>query len=58
MQKLFLYKKCRTIIKTKGIEIAADQAALIFNEDTEEAYQTIIDQEIDSIDQKKLIGYL
>ena len=41
-----------------GVDVTADQAALLFNKDTEKAYQTIIDQEVDSIDQKKLIGYL
>ena len=36
-------------MKTKGIDIVTDQAAMIVNEDTEKGYQTIIDQEIDSI---------
>ena len=41
-----------------GVDVTADQAVLLFNKDTVKAYQTIIDQEVDSIDQKKLIGYL
>ena len=40
----FYAKKYRTIMNTKGIDITSGQAALLFNDDTEKAYQTIIDK--------------
>ena len=56
--KYYYQKNYCAMMSRTGVDVTADQAALLFNKDTEKAYQTIIDQEVDSIDQKKLIGYL
>ena len=45
-------------MNTKGITVSTKQASLIFNKETEVAYQTIIDEELEPVDQKKLVGYL
>ena len=56
---IYYYKqKYRNVIETKGVAISTSQASLIFNKETESSYQTIIDKELDSVDQKKLSGYL
>ena len=54
----YLSSKYNEIISTKGINVSTAQASLIFNQETEMHYKTIIDQEVDSVDQKSLISYL
>ena len=49
------YKK---IIDKTGIEVSSKQVSLIFNSGTEKAYTINIEQEINSVDHKTLIGYL
>ena len=55
----YYYKsKYKYIVEKRGIDIATEQVSLISNKDTEQAYTTIRDQNVDSVDQKELIGYL
>ena len=53
-----LKQRYNKLIDKNGIDLDRDQASLIFNPDTEKGYKTIIDKEIDSVEQKSLIAYL
>ena len=48
---VYYYKTNYTeIINRTGIEISTEQASLIFNSETEKAYVTVIEKEVDSDD--------
>ena len=51
-------KRYNKMLDKHGIDLNTDQASLIFNAETEKEYKAIIDKEIDSVEQKTLIGYL
>ena len=39
-------------MKQQGVPISCEQASLIFNKETEKGYETIIEQNVDSVGHK------